>query len=127
LRERGGENHADIVEALLAATKDPIITKLIAQRDIRFSNSPIEAINKILKQYLRHYNPRTPDALERVIVHFVQDYGSVRPHGTLKGLIPMEAYRHPDVKPNFRKAAQEVRLIRLEENRKVNCGICRTL
>jgi len=28
---------------------------VIAQRDIRFSNSPIEAINKIFKQYLRHY------------------------------------------------------------------------
>jgi len=122
--DAGGENHANCVEALLDATKDPLITKLIAQRDIRFSNSPIEAINKILKQYLRHYNPRTLPALKKVLIQFVKDYNSVRPHGTLKGLTPMEAYVHPGVKPDFRKPVEEVRGIRLEENRKVNCGGC---
>ena len=58
------------------------------------------------------------------LIRFVQDYNLVRPHGTLKGLTPMEAYVHPEVKPDFRKPVQEMRGIRLEENRKVNCGDC---
>jgi hypothetical protein len=32
-------------------------SKIIAQKDISFSNSPIEAINKIIKKYLRFYKP----------------------------------------------------------------------
>jgi putative transposase len=120
----GGENHALCVDELLQATDHPAITKIIARKDIRFSNSPIEAINKIFKRYLRHYQPRTLKPLEQVTALFAHDYGSLRPHGSLKGLIPMEAYTRPGLAMDFRQRIREARASRIEENRKVNCAIC---
>lgn len=120
----GSENHAVCVEELLRDTFPPYITKLIALKDIQFSNSPIEAINKIYKQYLRHYQPKTSAALLQVTEAFVRDYGSLRPHGSLKGLIPMEAYTMPELKLDFRQTIREARAIRIEENKLVNCSLC---
>lgn len=120
----GGENHAVCVEELLQNSAPPDIKKVIALKDIQFSNSPIEAINKIYKQYLRHYQPRTPAALESVTGLFVHDYGSVRPHGSLKGLIPMEAYTKPDQVLDSRHTVKEARTHRIAENKAVNCSLC---
>lgn len=120
----GGENHAVCVDELLQSSAPPDIKKVIALKDIQFSNSPIEAINKIYKQYLRHYQPRTPAALQEVTDLFVHDYGSVRPHASLKGLIPMEAYTRPDQILDLRHAVQEARTQRIAENKAVACGLC---
>lgn len=120
----GAENHADRVEELLRGTVRPDITKVIALKDIQFSNSPIEAINKIYKRYLRHYQPKTLHALQHVTRLFVQDYAYLRPHGSLKGLIPMEAYTKPDQVLDLRQAIQDARAIRIAENKKVNCSLC---
>lgn len=120
----GGENHAACVEELLQSSAPPDILKVIALKDIQFSNSPIEAINKIYKQYLRHYQPRTQAALQAVTALFVHDYGSARPHGSLKGLIPMEAYANPDQILDFRQAVQNARTQRIAENKAVNCPLC---
>ena len=109
---------------LLRATDHPIITKIIARKDIRFSNSPIEAINKIHKQYLRHHQPTTQAAWFQVTEAFADEYSMLRPHGSLKGLTPMEAYTRPDLKLDFRQAIREARPQRIEENRKVNCPLC---
>jgi putative transposase len=122
----GRENRALCVDELLQATDNPAITKVIALKHIRFSNSPIEAINKIFKRYLRHYQPRTLAALRQVTALFVHDYCTLRPHGSLKGLIPMEAYARPDRTIDFRQSIHEARAIRIEENRNVNCAICST-
>ena len=48
IADGGSENNNIYVDELL--TKNPnTLTKLIAQKDISFSNSMVEAINKILK------------------------------------------------------------------------------
>jgi putative transposase len=120
----GSENHAVCVEELLRDTFPPYITKVIALKDIRFSNSPIEAINKIYKQYLRHYQPKTPAALLQVTEAFVHDYSTLRPHGSLKGLIPMEAYTRPELKLDFRQTLREARVQRIAENKQINCSLC---
>lgn len=77
-----------------------------------------------MSRYLRHYQPRTLKALEQVTALFAHDYGSLRPHGSLKGLIPMEAYTRPGLAMDFRQRIREARASRIEENRKVNCAIC---
>ena len=63
-------------------------------------------------------------ALHHVTELFVQDYGSLRPHGSLKGLIPMEAYTKPDQALDLRQAIQQARAIRIAENKQVNCSFC---
>ena len=120
----GGENHAGCVQDLLRETVRPDITKVIALKDIQFSNSPIEAINKIYKRYLRYHQPKTLQALQHVTHLFVQDYAYRRPHGSLKGLIPMEAYTKPDQALNGQQALSQARAIRMAENKRVNCSPC---
>lgn len=120
----GRENHAGCVEDLLRGTVRPDITKVIALKDIQFSNSPIEAINKIYKRYLRYHQPKTFHALQHVTELFVHDYASRRPHGSLKGLIPMEAYTRPDQALSGQQAISQARAIRIAENKQVNCSLC---
>ena len=69
------------------------ITRLVAQKDILFSNSLAEAVNKQMK-YRYLFPKRLPD-FEAVLHHLkfsVHDYNHVRPHGQLHGLTPAEAY-----------------------------------
>ena len=127
----GPENMAAEVQELLAAQAHPAVRHIIAQKDIRFSNSPIEAVNKIMKGYLRNLAPQTIAATEQAIAFAVHDYSEVRPHGSLKGVIPLERYINPSftLAPPDLKAAQAQRIA---ENRKANCimqnkiGECRS-
>ena len=125
MADGGKENHAASIHELIATTTHPSITKIIAQKDIAFSNSPIEAINKIIKKYLRFYTPTTLEQLHTCIERAVYDYSFVRPHGSLNGITPMEAYiKQPliiDTKPFMIQAKAQ----RIEQNRKHACGICK--
>jgi len=120
----GGENHAVCIEEFLQNNRPPEITKIIAQKDIRYSNSPVEAINKIVKRYLRHYDPRTFSALIKCLAMAVEDYTYKRPHGSLKGLTPFEAYTQPLRKPDFRARIKQARSLRVEQNRNAGCQEC---
>lgn len=122
----GSENHALTIEELLVHTERPGITKVIALKDIAFSNSPIEAINKIMKRYLRHYQPQTIEELEKTIAFAVDDYNNTRPHGSLHGLTPMEAYTQSVKLPDFHEQMRQAKALRIAENRKTNCNICLT-
>ena len=69
------------------------IEKLVALRDIDKSNSMIEALNKTLKyHYIFPTKPKDITQLKRTINYFIEDYNFNRPHGSLNGLNPDEAY-----------------------------------
>lgn len=120
----GSENNAMLIEDLLNETKHPKITKVVALKDISFSNSPVEAINRIFKRYLRHYHPKTESTLNTILDFFVNDYGTIRPHGSIAGLCPMECYSNPDVVLDFREEKRKARSIRMAQNMGVECKIC---
>src|SRR5690554_911216 len=86
----GSENHNMTIDNLLLETTHPEISKVIAMKDISFSNSPIEAINKIMKRYLRFHKPETIDQLIECLELIVNDYNEKRPHGSLLGLTPLD-------------------------------------
>jgi len=67
------------------------IRKIIAQQDIIFSNSMVEAVNKIVK-YRSLFLENIPDinALHKHLEKFVPVYNEKRPHCSLKGLTPDE-------------------------------------
>lgn len=109
-------------QQLLAAHAHPAIRHIIAQKDIRFSNSPIEAINKIMKGYLRNHAPQSLTATEHVVASAVHDYTEVRPHGSLKGAIPLERYLNPGFTP-APPDLKAARAQRIEENSKTNCRL----
>jgi putative transposase len=60
----------------------PEIIKLLALKDVKFSNSAIEAVNKIIKRYLRKKLPDTLEKLIRCLEEIIQDYNTIRPHGS---------------------------------------------
>jgi transposase InsO family protein len=121
LTDDGSEN-AGPVKSLIESTRSPAITHLIAQRDIEFSNSMVEAVNKQLKyRFLYHHPIADHAALVKYLQQAVQDYNN-RPHDVLNGLTPLEVL---DGKTFDRGGCQQqmalVRTGRIAENKKNKC------
>jgi putative transposase len=120
----GSENHAVTIDGLLQTTEHPLITKIIALKDILFSNSSIEAINKIVKRYLRILNPQTLDKLTACIEFIVTNYSEKRPHGSLNGLTPFEAYTKPNSTLKLTTKMIEAKANRIAFNQNNVCKSC---
>jgi putative transposase len=89
--DAGSENNNGDVDGFLGKLKF-FLRKVIALKDIVHSNSPIEAVNKIVKNnYLNKITVENGSALEKVMQHIVSDYNN-RPHGSLNGITPNEKY-----------------------------------
>ena len=98
----------------------------IAKKDIICSNSMVEALNKTAK-YSWLFRLTSPDHEHTVklVEEFVKTYNEVRPHISLNGLTPLEAYTNniPD-KEQWRKNILDAKAKRLAENQGLNCQIC---
>jgi len=99
------------------------LIKLISLKTIRSSNSSIEAIIKIYKEFLRYKRPKTLEELKVVTDEFVQQYNFIRPHGSLTGLTPFEAYtNHAPL--DFSEAISQARKNRILSNKLSACKRC---
>lgn len=119
----GGENHNLLIENYLSNLEMPEIIKLLALKDVKFSNSAVEAVNKIIKRYLRK---RLPDTLDKLIVcldEIILDYNTIRPHGSLLGLTPMECYTSKKVNLDFQLQKLQAKKDRIAQNKAVNCAL----
>ena len=117
----GPENNDRLVSAYL---EDTPIRKLVARIDVTFSNSMIEAVNKILKY---RYIFRTPipnlDHLDETIAAAIEDYND-RPHYALNGLTPNQVYNGSSFDQSaYRDSLLEARDRRLKINRQ-SCDPC---
>ena len=123
----GGPENNNVRIDQFIANSEVNIEKLVALRDIDFSNSMIEAINKIMKySYLFPYPSKNKVDLELNFPRYVLDFNDVRPHGPLNGLTPTEAFRGDRMPENFRTTIlKKARLDRLAFNRENQCGICK--
>ena len=120
----GSENKASIVLDLLLGSKQPSITRVVALQDILFSNSPVEAVNKILKGYLRRMKPQGVAATIAAIRFALHDYTHARPHGSIDGLIPFERYLQPHLKPDTSAQRRMAQALRIAANRASACSSC---
>ena len=98
------------------------VKKIIAQQDVSFSNSMIEAVNKIMK-YNYLFREKIPDfeSCSKYLEKFIPDYNE-RPHCSLQGLTPNEAYS--GVNLNLQEISEQVRsarAVRILENRQYFC------
>ncbi|MEW6470044.1 MAG: integrase core domain-containing protein, partial [Bacteroidota bacterium] len=120
----GPENHNRIVNEFIKSCTGKV-NKLTALKDIAFSNSPIEAINKTLKTY---YLPSSGIAdtteLTRQLKWAVNDFNSLRPQHALKGLTPDEVYSNRQPVIDFKALRKEAAAHRLANNRKNICKTC---
>ena len=103
------------------------IKKLVALRDINFSNSMVEAMNRVAKyQYLFPRHPENLEELLELLAYFVNDFNRIRPHSQLRGLTPEEAWEGRKAMDEQRvQVLKQARVDRLEFNQNNQCGICK--
>jgi putative transposase len=92
------------------------IQKIVAQIDTHYSNSMVEATNKIAKyRYLYPDDPPDFEGVVRCLEKNVPDHNWNRPNGQLGGLTPAEAYYRPSATPAiFLNAAQRAKAGKME-------------
>jgi putative transposase len=125
LTDGGSEN---VNHQVMNLMKNPQIkiTHLIAQKDIQFSNSSIEAFNKIIKhQFLLPKNVSNRKMLKKELNHAIFIYNHIRPQFGLKGNTPIEVYQgnvlnFEQYKTHFKERKKQ----RILQHQKSNCKIC---
>jgi len=98
---------------------------LVAQKDIFFSNSMIEAVNKRMKyDFLFRNTLLDIEHTRRFLEIAVEQYNN-RPHSALYGLTPKEVFYGaiPD-KSRFKSQIQNAKLLRKAENKALTCFNC---
>lgn len=105
------------------------INSAVALKDIPFSNSMIEAQNKLFKyRYLFRQEYSTGEDLKRVFAEDLYDYNIRRPHVSLRGYTPGEAYSGLlDMEMKWSNQIQQAKRDRLAVNRMEACSLCRQI
>jgi putative transposase len=121
ISDDGSENYGP-VKGFIESSKYPSVQHLIAQRDIEFSNSMIEAANKQLKyRFLYHHHIADYDSLVKYVEQSVNDYNN-RPHHVLHGLTPLEVLQGQIPNPHvYATKILQAKANRLTENKKIKC------
>lgn len=122
----GVENVNNTVQEFLSTT-NPDIKHLIAQKDIPFSNSKIEAFNKIIKhQFLLPRNLENRKQLLNALAEDVPVYNSVRPQLSLQGNTPVETFSGKSLDINLYKThVDSQKTLRITLNQQNKCKGCK--
>ncbi len=123
----GSENNNDKVDLFLDDI-DGAIEKLIAQKDIIFSNSIIESVNKTLKyRHLFQHDILDYHSTVRHLEKAIPGYNT-RPHYTHKGLTPQEVSKGIQLNTEqYKKYFQQAYHNRIHENQQVRCQNCKDI
>lgn len=125
LTDGGSENINSNVNSAIEASNGAIQHK-IAQYDVIFSNSMIEAFNKVLKYqflYPKHINSRTK--LEAVLSHAIDTYNLHRPQLNLSGNTPFEVFNKSSIDfSTYSNKFKAQKQYRIAQNRKTSCKVC---
>jgi transposase InsO family protein len=124
LTDAGVENVNGDVDALV---EGGILKRVLAQTEIRFSNSMIEAFWRSLKHGWLFLHALVSDAKVRRLVEFyVAEHNARLPHSAFEGQTPDEMYFGTGAPvPEILAARRaEARRIRLATNRAARCAVC---
>ena len=101
------------------------INKLKAQKDIHFSNSMIETVNKRIKyDFLFRQELLDFNHVRRFLETAVEQYNN-RPHSALYGLTPHEVFNgKPPNKNLFTAKIQQAKILRIAKNKALSCDNC---
>lgn len=122
----GVENVNNTVQDFLSTT-NPDIKHLIAQNDIPFSNSSIEAFNKIIKhQFLLPRNLENRKQLVNALAEDVPVYNRIRPQLSLQGNTPAETFSGKPLDINHYKTHfDNQKILRIIQNQISRCTGCK--
>ena len=124
LADAGVENRNDSVDALI---ESGLLKRILAQTEVHFSNSMIEAWWRCLKHQWLFLHPLDSIAKARSLVDFyVTEHNSRLPHSAFRGQTPDEMYfgtggAVPNRLAAARRAARDARLA---ANRARQCAVC---
>lgn len=119
------ENVNSTVKSFLITTNNDI-KHLIAQKDIPFSNSKIEALNKIIKhQFLLPQNLENRKQLINALAEDVPTYNTIRPQYSLQGNTPEETFGGKPIAVNsYKTHFAEQKTQRIVINQQNKCKAC---
>jgi putative transposase len=122
--DSGSENVNSEVDELL---KDEALTRVLAQVEVTFSNSMIEAFWRSLKHswiFLHSLDNFT--ALGRLVEFYITAHNQVMPHSAFEGQTPDEMYfgTGSAVPADLAWARKSAREERMKANRAAACGVC---
>jgi len=123
--DSGIENVNGNVDALV---NDGLIHRVLAQVEVAFSNSMIEAWWRSLKSQWLYLNTLdSVAAVRRLTSFYVVEHNTKMPHAAFHGQTPDEVYfrRGDDVPDQLAEAARLARQARLAANRNLSCEACR--
>jgi hypothetical protein len=122
----GKENNNSRINEFISSISEHRLKKLTALKDIQFSNSPVEAIHKIIKgRYLRNRKFETLQALTNFLKEAIHDYNYLRPHYKHYPKTPAEAYFKTDLKMDCNCHMAKAMKARIRTNLATSCCICR--
>lgn len=126
LTDGGVENINTTVQKFLRTT-DPELKHLIAQKDIPFSNSKIDAFNKIIKhQFLLPRNLEDRKQLINALAEDVPIYNTIRPQYSLHGNTPAETFSGKPLDISYYKTHfDNQKKIRVTQNLQNRCNQCK--
>ena len=122
----GGSEHVNSMVSEFINSPDIPIKHIIAQKDVIFSNSMIEAVNKTIKhQFLHPKEIAHGKHLIQILRETIPVYNTIRPQMNLGGNTPLETFNGIIIdisKYTLGFTAQKQR--RLTQNRKTTCKVC---
>jgi len=123
LVDDGIENKGVVCTAI--ESNEMKLNRLIAQKDIIFSNSMVEAVNKRMKyDFLFRTELLDLEHTQRFLETAVAQYNN-RPHSALYGFTPVEVFNgaKPD-KYFFSPQIEQAKVLRKAENKALSCESC---
>ena len=122
--DTGVENLNGIVDPLFDGQG---LERVLAQVDVTFSNSMIEAWWCSLKhQWLYLHQLNSIATVRRLVAFYVQQHNEVVPHSTFNGATPDEVYFElaGGVAAHLKARRAEAQTLRLAMNRRASCSEC---
>ncbi len=121
---RGVENYNSAVDKLVDSG---LLKRILAQTEIRYSNSLIESWWRVIKhQWLFLNTLDTAASVGKLVAFYVDQHNSHLPHSAFKGQTPDETYfgTGDDIPKTLEEAKLQARELRLKSNRERNCHVC---
>ncbi len=125
LTDGGSENVNTTVSSFIDSS-NIFIKHLIAQKDVIFSNSMIESINKVIKhQFLYPKEIFDGNHLYKIMDEIVPIYNNIRPQMSLGGNTPRETQNGLTIDiSRYKNKIKEQKQLRLVQNKRSNCSVC---
>ncbi len=122
--DSGVENLNAGVDGLI---ESGLLSRVLALRNVTFSNSMIEAWWRTLKHQWLYINPLDSlEAVRRLVEFYVASHNSEIPHSAFQGQTPDEIYfgRSYKIPETLDLARRQARALRLVSNRASTCAEC---